>query len=256
MRGSARSSAKRVSPVTFAQASTLGSRWPTTESGRSRRLAHRRGSRRRGQSGRRRAPPRRGSSCTRCSGRGSRPGRPGSPSRSGRGVASSRARAVSRIPGVQYPHCAAPSSAKACWSGWSRLPSGEALHGQDRRVLALDREGQAGEDRLAVDQHGAGPALPQLAAVLGPGEPEVLAQHLEERPVHRDGDLAALPVDGQGHEAPHRSPSGSDDSGWMKPILIHTESRGRVSTPGHGTCELRARGPTQRSQIQDLGGWE
>ena len=38
-------------------------------------------------------------------------------SRSGRGVASSRACAVRRIPGVQYPHCAAPSSAKACWSG-------------------------------------------------------------------------------------------------------------------------------------------
>src|SRR5262249_53924448 len=39
MRGSTRSSAKRVSPVTFAQASTLGRRWPMTDQGPSRRLA-------------------------------------------------------------------------------------------------------------------------------------------------------------------------------------------------------------------------
>src|SRR5688572_21900819 len=38
MRGRTRSSAKRVSPVTFAQASTLGSRCPTTEKAWGRRL--------------------------------------------------------------------------------------------------------------------------------------------------------------------------------------------------------------------------
>ena len=123
MRGRTRSSAKRVSPVTFAQASTLGSRCPTTEKGWLAAASHRRGSRRARPSGRRRARPRRGSSCTPCSGRGCRPGRPGSRRDPGAGVAASSASAVRRMPGVQYPHCAAPSSAKACWSGWRRPPS-------------------------------------------------------------------------------------------------------------------------------------
>ena len=71
---------------------------------------------------------------------------------------------------------------------------------------ALDGEREAGEDRLAVDEDRAGAALAQLAAVLGPGQRHVLAQHLEEGAVDRDGDLAALPVHRQGHEGPHDAP--------------------------------------------------
>src|SRR5207249_1996466 len=54
---------------------------------------------------------------------------------------------------------------------------------------AREAEHEAGEDRLAVHQHGAGTALAQLTAVLRAGEPEVLAQHFKQRLVRREGDL-------------------------------------------------------------------
>src|ERR1017187_7309337 len=44
-------------------------------------------------------------------------------SREGCGVFSSSTFAVRRNPGVQYPHCAAPSSANASCNGWSFAPS-------------------------------------------------------------------------------------------------------------------------------------
>src|SRR5947209_656911 len=59
---------------------------------------------------------------------------------------------------------------------------------------AREAEHEAGEDRLAVHQHGAGTALAQLTAVLRAGEPEVLAQHFKQRLVRREGDLDRLAV--------------------------------------------------------------
>src|SRR5438445_8578235 len=59
---------------------------------------------------------------------------------------------------------------------------------------AREAEHEAGEDRLAVHQHGAGTALAQLTAVLRAGEPEVLAQPFKQRLVPREGDLGRLPV--------------------------------------------------------------
>ena len=50
----------------------------------------------------------------------------------------------------------------------------------DAAALALDRQHQAGEHRLAVDEHRARAALAELAAVLGAGEVEILAEHLEQ----------------------------------------------------------------------------
>src|SRR6202007_2112884 len=47
------------------------------------------------------------------------------------------------------------------------------------------------------DQHGAGAALSQLAAGLGAGEAEGLAQRLEHRRVAGAGELDGLRVDGQ-----------------------------------------------------------
>ena len=67
------------------------------------------------------------------------------------------------------------------------------------RALAFEREHQAGKHRLAVDQHRAGAAFAELAAVLGAGEVEVLAQHLEQRLVRRERDFDVLAVDAQHH---------------------------------------------------------
>src|SRR4030095_1650337 len=75
--------------------------------------------------------------------------------------------------------------------------------GRDAAPLDLDGQHEAGEHGLAVHEHGAGAALPELAAVLGPGEPEVLAEHLQEGLVDRRERLAGLVVDGQGDPDPH-----------------------------------------------------
>ena len=70
---------------------------------------------------------------------------------------------------------------------------GQAFDGHDgRRRLVLDGQRQAGQDRLAVDQHGAGAALAELAAVLGAGQVEIFAQHLEQRLVDRNVQARAL----------------------------------------------------------------
>ena len=58
---------------------------------------------------------------------------------------------------------------------------GEALDRRDLEAVLRDGEQQAGVRAAAVDEHGARAALPVVAALLGPGEPEVLAQHVEER---------------------------------------------------------------------------
>src|SRR5204863_3877097 len=59
---------------------------------------------------------------------------------------------------------------------------------------AGEAEDQAGEHGCAVDEHGAGAALTQLAAVLGAREAQVLPQHLEQGLVRREGHLDGLAV--------------------------------------------------------------
>src|SRR5256884_1246058 len=59
---------------------------------------------------------------------------------------------------------------------------------------AGEAEHQTGEHGRAVDDHGARAALTQLAAVLGAREPQILAQHLEQGLVRREGHLDGLAV--------------------------------------------------------------
>src|SRR5687767_11411115 len=74
------------------------------------------------------------------------------------------------------------------------------LHPFDRRDLPSPQRGgdlQTRQDRPAVNQHGARPALAQLAAVLGAGETQLLAKHFKEGMVKRRGDGARFPVHGE-----------------------------------------------------------
>ena len=57
----------------------------------------------------------------------------------------------------------------------------------DRAALGLAQRDQAGADLRAVEQHGAGAAVAGVAADLGAGEPEIVAQHVGEA---RDGGAA------------------------------------------------------------------
>src|SRR5947208_3134170 len=60
----------------------------------------------------------------------------------------------------------------------------EALDGRQLSAVRLHREHQAGAHRLAVEQHGAGAAHAVLAADVGAGEPQVLAEEVaQDQPV-------------------------------------------------------------------------
>src|SRR5437867_8041688 len=78
--------------------------------------------------------------------------------------------------------------------GMERPALGHALDGLHPTPGAREAEHQAGQHGRAVYEHGTGAAFPQLAAVLGAREPQVLAQHFEQRLVGREGDLDGLAI--------------------------------------------------------------
>ncbi len=69
---------------------------------------------------------------------------------------------------------------KACLQRVEVLAVGQALDRRDVEAVLGDGEQQARVRALAVDEDGARAALPVVATLLGSGEPEVLAQHVEE----------------------------------------------------------------------------
>ena len=71
---------------------------------------------------------------------------------------------------------------------------GQTFDGRHASAGALHRERQTREHGLAVDQHRARAALAELAAVLGAGELQILAEHLEQRLVAVDERIHALTV--------------------------------------------------------------
>ena len=73
---------------------------------------------------------------------------------------------------------------------------GESLDGGDLPAFGFDRQHQARQHRLAIDQHRTGAALTKLAAVLGAGELQIFAQHFEQRLVVVGEDVDRFLVDG------------------------------------------------------------
>ena len=65
--------------------------------------------------------------------------------------------------------------------GMQRVAVRQALDRQDVRAVAADRESEAGIDPPPVDEDRAGAALAAVAALLGPGQLEALAQQVEQR---------------------------------------------------------------------------
>ena len=62
-----------------------------------------------------------------------------------------------------------------------RAVGGQALDGPDLMPVSHDRQRGAGLDRLAVEMHDAGAALRGIAADMGPGQAQVLAQELHQQ---------------------------------------------------------------------------
>ena len=72
-----------------------------------------------------------------------------------------------------------------------RVALRRTLDGADHGTVMADREREAGIDPTSIDQDGAGAALPAIAALLGSGQMELLAQKIEQRDARiLQGDLA------------------------------------------------------------------
>jgi hypothetical protein len=98
---------------------------------------------------------------------------------------------------------------------------GHTLDGRDLTPLGRHRQLQAGDGPASVQQHGAGTALPLVAALLGAGQIQALAQGVEQGGAVVDGQCALLAVDVQGDDAVRRR------GAWGH----HQPSFGCTSTP-------------------------
>ena len=85
----------------------------------------------------------------------------------------------------------------------------EALDGVDGTAVGHHAEHRAALHRCAVEVHDAGAAVGGVAAPVGAGEPEVVAQQVHEQDARLDVGRARLAVDGDGdvHPAPPRARS-------------------------------------------------
>ena len=100
------------------------------------------------------------------------------------------------IPGVQKPHWRPCWSQNACWSGWSLPPCSMPSIVRDLGAVGLDGEHRARLGAAPVDVDGARAAVAGVAAGVGAGEPERVAQEVDEEEARLDVGLARLAVDG------------------------------------------------------------
>jgi hypothetical protein len=80
-----------------------------------------------------------------------------------------------------------------------RVAVGDVLDGLDRAALGLHRQQRARLDRLAIDMDDAGAALAGVAADMGAGEAERLAQELHQQGAPLDRRRNRLAVHGEAH---------------------------------------------------------
>src|SRR5881398_2029841 len=198
MRGRNRSSANRVTPVTFAVASTLRWAFPTTRSPEGFLPDAIQGLRRRlrvlsAHASRRQLD---GFVDLDVTGAAAEVARERLLDRVARRT---RARREERLGGEK--ECRRAIAALGCaqlgerfLKGMKRAARRHPLDRLDPAPGAGEAEHQTGEDRRGVEQHGTGPALAQLAAVLRARQPRIFAEHFEQRLVGRERDLDGLAV--------------------------------------------------------------
>src|SRR6266851_4108762 len=86
------------------------------------------------------------------------------------------------------------------------LGGSDAFDGGDAPAVGLDRQHEAGADRLAFQQDGARPAHAVLAAHVGAGQLEVLSQEVGQGLAHLHRALVVAVVDRHPDRPGHRSP--------------------------------------------------
>ena len=130
------------------------------------------------------------------------------------------------------------------------------LDRRDARAVGLDREHRAALDRLAVDRDGAGAALARVAADVGAGQLEVLAQELDEHPSRLDVPLPRLAIDGERDVLDHgwsllprdlrESGIGGQADGVRVPLSMRPGMASMVNRPRIG-CKAGAHGAAARA---------
>ena len=108
---------------------------------------------------------------------------------------------------------------------------GEAFD-RRHRPLDRDRQRQAAEHAAAVDEHRAGAALAVVSAFLGAGQPEMLAQRVEQRGAGIDCQPAPPAVDGnlerggaRGLGGPATGPGWAIASSGAKAAVVAVEAK-------------------------------
>ena len=143
------------------------------------------------------APPRRSADRS-CSGRCCRSSTRGSHRRPKRDPRGCTPTAEITWPGVQNPHWNASWSMNARCTGCSASGSRQSLHGRHLAAVGRRREHHAAVHPAAVEQDRARPAFAAVAALLGAGQVEVLAQQVQQRRARIDvGQLVVGAVHGQ-----------------------------------------------------------
>ena len=102
----------------------------------------------------------------------------------------------------------------------------QPFHGDDRAVLILHGESQAGIDPLSVDQHGAGAARALVAAPLGSGQPKAIAQQVEQGSADIELQFVRPPVDDEMHS--RDSLIATAGFGGMQPRSEHPHGKRRA----------------------------
>src|SRR5579883_3439811 len=75
------------------------------------------------------------------------------------------------------------------------LSGAEALDGFDDFAIAFERELEAGEDGLAIEENRAGTAFAEFAAVFGAGKAEILAQEFQQSFIRGESGLDVLAIE-------------------------------------------------------------
>ena len=112
--------------------------------------------------------------------------------------------------------------------------AGEAFDRRHRAAVALADADDARADLLAVEQHRAGAAVAGVAADLGAGQAELVAQRVGEAPARIAGELARAAVDVDADDA--GSPAGRARS--SAPPRAHSASR-VAGARAHGEATSR-----------------
>ena len=152
------------------------------------------------------------------------------------------------MPGVQMPHWAAPCAMKGLLQCREPAVLGQALDGLDRAACRLTHRDETGAGLPAVEEHRAGAAITRIAADLGAGQSEVVAQGVRQSRDRRDVERHRLAIDGETQSVCRRA------SAWREtPQRAANEFERRLVPVFHGRPHISDRRERAQMMRDNLG---